>query len=394
MIKCVQNRVWMTNHAWGDLNVLKNLETEVHPLFNAVYKKLHIRSDDEDVIQIDFSKVALDQFQATLSSRNKNVKFDDIRLYLNDLGYMNLTIVFIYNQAFLFNDVEKDINISVKETINDQLSIFESLLDWLAEVKAIVKSSTYHFGVPNILLEYQMHRRVRSYLFNNHYFFIDEEARYQQLKAQGTPHHIYIDQPVELFTINDSQWFWSLSKANDTKEMMDYLLYPNFIALTESQVYSNSMFCYTAYLNLLTRGVDINIADVRTIINQNHFKLLKVKMLRPMLRHYQITHIDHHHQFMIDKKFTTYQSALNYLDYALNGKDVEANQKANRLIQSILAFFSLLTIYSVVTDIYMLVTHEDGITLNHVTSIIIGIVTLILIIIYYMIKLDRKRSSK
>jgi len=394
MIKCVQNRVWMTNHIWGDLNVLKDLDTQVHPLFNAVYKKLHIRSDVEDVIQVAFSKVLLNQFQSTLSARNKNVRFDDIRLYLNDLGYMNLTIVFMHKKEFLFDDVEKTINISVKETINDHLSTFESLLDWLSDLNAIVKSTTYHFGVPNILLEHQMHRRVRSYLFNNHYFFIDEEELYQKLKEQGTPHHIYIDQLVKLFTINDSQWFWSLNKANDTKEMMDYLLYPNFLALTESQVYSNSMFCYTAYLNLLTRGLDLNIADVRTIINQNHLKLLKVKMLRPMLSHYQITHIEHHHQFMIDKKFTTYQSALNYLDYALNGKDVEANQKANRLIQSILAFFSLLTIYSVVTDVYMLVTHKDGITLNHVTSIIIGVVTLILIVIFYVIKYDRKRSSK
>jgi len=393
MIKCVQNRVWMTNHIWGDSNALKDLDTQVHPLFNAVYKKLHIRSDAENIIQVEFSKTALNQFQSTLSARNKKVQFDDIRIYLNDLGYMNLTIVFMYKKEFLFDDVEKDINVSVKETINDQLSIFENLLDWLADLNAIVKSSTYHFGVPNILLEQKMHRRVRSYLFNNHYFFIDEDELYQKFKEQGTAHHIYIDQPVKVFTINDSQWFWSLSKADDTKAMMDYLLYPNFLALTESQVYSNSMFCYTAYLNLLTRGMDLNIADVRTIINQNHLKLLKVKMLRPMLSHYQITHIEHHHQFMIDKKFTTYQSALNYLDYALKGKDVEANQKANRLIQSILAFFSLLTIYSVVTDVYMLVTHEDDITLNHVTSIIIGVVTLILIVIYYMIRLDRKRTK-
>jgi len=394
MIKCVQNRVWMTNHTWGDQSILKSLDSQVHPYFKATYKQLHIRSDDEDVIDVTFSKQILEKFQSTLSMRKKSVKFDDIRLYLNDLGYLNLTIIFVYMKEFMFDDVEKAINVCVKETINDHLSIFESLLDWLADLQAIVKSSTYHFGVPNILLEHQMHRRVRSYLFNNHYFFIDEDERFQKFKQQATPHHIYIDQPVKLFTINDSQWFWSLTKADATKDMMDYLLYPNFLALTESQVYSNSMFCYTAYLNLLTRGINLDISDVRKIINQNHLKLLKVKMLRPMLSHYQITHIEHHHQFMIEKKFTTYQSALNYLDYALNGKDVEANQKSNRLIQSILAFFSLLTVYSVVTDIFMLITHQDGQTLNNVTSIIIGVVTLILIIIFYIIRYDKKHMSK
>ena len=394
MIKFIQNRVWMINHTLAPKEQLEKVDLIHHPFFDMSYRKLDIRSDKEDVISVRFTKDALHVLQKTLDEASNGVQFEDIRLFVNDLGYLNITIVFACNTPFVFSEAEKAINLRVKETINHHLDLFETLVQLLADQQMIVLSSTYHFGVPDILLDHDMHTRKRSYLFNNHYLFIEEDGLFDALKEQNPSHQIYLDLPVRLFTINDSQWFWSMKKTDYTADLVDQLLYPNFLALIESQVYSNAMFCYSGYLQLITKGVNVDVSSIRSVININNLKLLKVKMLRPMLRHYQITHIEHHHQFMIQQKFSMYQTALGHLDYALVGKDTEINQKSNRLIQLILSFFSLLTIYSVVTDIYMLVTDQENRGLNNFTSIILGVVTLILlIIIFYLIRHDKKSSK-
>ncbi len=394
MIKFIQNRVWMINHTLAPKEQLEKVDLIHHPFFDMSYRKLDIRSDKEDVISVRFTKDALHVLQKTLDEASNGVQFEDIRLFVNDLGYLNITIVFACNTPFVFSEAEKAINLRVKETINHHLDLFETLVQLLADQQMIVLSSTYHFGVPDILLDHDMHTRKRSYLFNNHYLFIEEDELFDALKEQNPSHQIYLDLPVRLFTINDSQWFWSMKKTDYTADLVDQLLYPNFLALIESQVYSNAMFCYSGYLQLITKGVNVDVSSIRSVININNLKLLKVKMLRPMLRHYQITHIEHHHQFMIQQKFSMYQTALGHLDYALVGKDTEINQKSNRLIQLILSFFSLLTIYSVVTDIYMLVTDQENRGLNNFTSIILGVVTLILlIIIFYLIRHDKKSSK-
>lgn len=393
MIKFIQNRVWMINHTLAPKEQLEKVDLIHHPFFDMSYRKLDIRSDKEDVISVRFTKDALHVLQKTLDEASNGVQFEDIRLFVNDLGYLNITIVFACNTPFVFSEAEKAINLRVKETINHHLDLFETLVQLLADQQMIVLSSTYHFGVPDILLDHDMHTRKRSYLFNNHYLFIEEDELFDALKEQNPSHQIYLDFPVRLFTINDSQWFWSMKKTDYTADLVDQLLYPNFLALIESQVYSNAMFCYSGYLQLITKGVNVDVSSIRSVININNLKLLKVKMLRPMLRHYQITHIEHHHQFMIQQKFSMYQTALGHLDYALVGKDTEINQKSNRLIQLILSFFSLLTIYSVVTDIYMLVTDQENRGLNNFTSIILGVVTLILlIIIFYLVRQNKKTN--
>ncbi len=393
MIKFIQNRVWMINHTLAPKEQLEKVDLIHHPFFDMSYRKLDIRSDKEDVISVRFTKDALHVLQKTLDEASNGVQFEDIRLFVNDLGYLNITIVFACNTPFVFSEAEKAINLRVKETINHHLDLFETLVQLLADQQMIVLSSTYHFGVPDILLDHDMHTRKRSYLFNNHYLFIEEDELFDALKEQNPSHQIYLDLPVRLFTINDSQWFWSMKKTDYTADLVDQLLYPNFLALIESQVYSNAMFCYSGYLQLITKGVNVDVSSIRSVININNLKLLKVKMLRPMLRHYQITHIEHHHQFMIQQKFSMYQTALGHLDYALVGKDTEINQKSNRLIQLILSFFSLLTIYSVVTDIYMLVTDQENRGLNNFTSIILGVVTLILlIIIFYLVRQNKKTN--
>lgn len=394
MIKFIQNSVWMINHTLASKEQLEKVNQITHHFFDFSYQRLDIRSDKEDAIFVRFKQDAQAMLQHTLNASIKGVEFEEIRLFVNDLGSLNITIVFACTKPFVFSEAEKAINLHVKETINNHLDLFELMIQILSEHQMIHQSNTYHFGVPELLLNHNLHTRKRSYLFNNHYLFIDEDSLFESMKQEHPSHQIYLDMPVKLFTINDSQWFWSLKKEDYCVALVDQLLYPNFLALTESQVYSNAMFCYSGYLQLITKGTSVDVSSIRSVININNLKLLKVKMLRPMLRHYQITHIEHHHQFMIQQKFAMYETALNHLDYALVGKDTEVNQKSNRLIQLILSFFSLLTIYSVITDIYMLITDQENRGLNNFTSIILGVVTLILlIIIFYLIRHDKKSSQ-
>ncbi|HOJ45223.1 MAG TPA: hypothetical protein PK340_04265 [Bacilli bacterium] len=397
MIKCMQNRVWMINHFLSDAHTLKTVNLIEHPLFEFNYEARKLRSDEEQSIAVKFKPEAIKQLQTTLDEKIEGVAFDELRLHVNDLGYLAILIVFEYRKPFDFRMIETDVNVAVKTTINDHLELFETLVDFLADHGFIIKSKSYHFGVPTQLIETGEHTRKRSYLFNNHYFFIDEDNNYQTLKnSKHKDHDIYLDLPVELFTVNDSQWFWKIKKDDYTPQCVDKLLYPNFLALIESQVYSNAVFCYSAYLNLIAKDVRIDNNIVRDVINTNNLRLLKVKMLRPMLRHYQITHIEHHHQFHVEGKKLTYQTALENLNYAIEGLDTKRNQQANALIQQILAFFTFITIYSVVTDIYMLLTSEDNQTISIISIIILSMVTVFLLTLLIIIsrKIERPKKLK
>jgi hypothetical protein len=111
----------------------------------------------------------------------------------------------------------------------------------------VKKSDFYHFGTPRIFHKKKIHTPDKSYLFNQHLFFINENKKetsfIQNIKNEGE--HFYYKN-LQLTNV----WghcFWQVKHRLTTQEIID-LMAIDSVCLAESVTYDNAISCYNAFL--------------------------------------------------------------------------------------------------------------------------------------------------
>ncbi|MHC1778568.1 MAG: hypothetical protein AB9834_24420 [Lentimicrobium sp.] len=393
MIKYIHKRVWFVNHRFGTLTnistlILINLEDQ----FELNIEPVKFLSTSEEIVRVRFKKPFIDKLQALSDPERKNIIFESIDAQLNSTGYAYFTIVCNFTREhFDFNLVENEISGKISRGFNECFETFNGLLTRLSDHKILIRSEVYNFGVPDALSADGSHSKFRSYLYNYSLFFINQDEDYEmQKKNLSNVSDFQVNSKYKSFTILDSVWFWSVSEQDFTRELMDELIFPNFLALTESVTYSNAIFCYSGFLDMIINNKQRNLNDIRQMININNSKLLNIKKMRPYYNSYQIAHIEHHHQFNMNNRQELYNTSYNTLNVAIDGVYSGISQKANRTIQYILAFFTLLTIYSVMYDVYSFLTTRDMQSIGIINSLIFGMVTVGLSILFFIVRRNSK----
>ena len=390
MIKYIQNRTWFVNHTFKNIDAIQSLQSDASGT-----KFIISRADDtqtgsgEKGIRIDFSSDYIKELQASLDTIDDSVTLESIDVILKESGFAWFTIICAYHPAkFDFEFITNTINGNISKLINENSGAFDDLLSRMENSGIIVKSKQFNYGVPEILEKEGLHSKFRSYLYNVHVLFIDQDADYQEFKEKL---HSQVS-TVKLsggnaFSILDSDWFWSVSSGDFNRPFLDKLLYPNFLALTESVLFSNAIFCYSCLLEMMVARKKVDSDLVRYIINVNNSKMLNIKKMRPYLNPDQITHINHHHSFFMEGRYELYNAAYKSLNIALSGLDTQVSQKANRVVQFILVLFTGLTLYSVAYDVVSLLSKDELIgEFTMIKSTILLGVTVVIGVMFLMLR--------
>jgi len=84
----------------------------------------------------------------------------------------------------------------------------------------------------------------------------------------------------------------------------------------------------------------------------------------------------------IESKYSLLKDAEQTLTFAIEGIEVSRTQQSERVMQFILALFTALTLYSVITDVYSLITSDVQkvpFSMNSMQSIIFLLETIIIL---------------
>lgn len=382
MIKYAQNRVWFINYSFEKVTKNIELNAELASLFTTELIDNPFINDGNKNLKITFTPEYLNRLNQALGKAAGYVSFYRIDALLNKNGFAYFTIECDFlKQNIDFQTVENTVTPAISVLFNDNFFNFEKILDSLFAQNILRKSKSYHFGVPQLLEQNELHSKFRSYLYNVHFVFVNDTEGFKTFQTENENQISVVKQSdAPAFTILDSNWFWSITQSEYESGKIAALIFPNFLALNESVVYSNAIFCYSGMLEIIvSEKSTIPSSLVRKVININNAKLINIKRLRPFLVSNQILHIEHHHSFNMDKKYSLYQASYDALITAVKALDTQISQKANRTVQFILLIFTGLTLYSVVNDIFIFLNTEKvgtGISIFK-TSILLGISLLI-----------------
>lgn len=340
-------------------------------------------------IKIILQPDAIESVQKKISKKTDYLNLSFMELQLLDLGFLNIILICDFKKGFKQKKYDEE-GMKLSEAISELQPDFDGIIEILSRCQIIKKSDFYHFGSPQIIREKKLHSPDKSYLFNQHVFFIKENRKatsfIQNLKKEGD--HFYYKSI--LLTNVWGHCFWKVDHSLTTQEIIDLMAIDSF-CLAESVTYDNSISCYNAFLEVSGEKDKINSQDLRRIFIYNNLLVQKIKLWKRNLTLEQIKFVKHYYgQTDLDRKFDIFKNAEESLRFAIEGIEAGYTQKSNRIIQFILSIFTALTIYSVVNDVFSIVNEKTG-SINNLNifssnSYLLFSITVIIIVILIIFK--------
>lgn len=409
MIKCLENRVWALNarilateenagSVSSKLNekLKEGFFRDGGLLFHYSENPIGNYSFRPVEITLLMTQVSMDRFQELLNQKEIPFKLSSFRMIINTFGFLNIVPIYEFTGKYNPEDPSEiesfgDASAEITDSLFDDIS---AVIDHLDSLGIISKSAFYHFGVPSGISEYGIHTKDDSYNYLVHQFYINETenlnqaVKHYQVENQSNTYeeHLY----YAIFPI----YFWNLKQSADDEALVKLTAIDSYM-ICQTVAINNSLHVYNSFLDTLNQDLEIDSNHLRNIFNYNTWQIQNLRLFNPNFTLHQFRFMKNYRQNSdIEPKYELYKDAEKSLSFAIEGMEVTRTQQSERVMQFILALFTALTLYSVITDVYALITSDVEsvpFSLHSMQSIIFILETLVIIsFILFFRKISRK----
>jgi hypothetical protein len=409
MIKYLENRVWSLNAKIikkdadpGEVNrQLKNKISE------GIFADGGIRFDysmnpignyslRQTEVSLYLTEKSIAKYQQSLDEKGIEFRITSFRLIINIFGFLNIIPVFNYTGDLKDKnlvDIEANGDASA-EVLDDLFPDIAALIDALDDIGIIRKSPDYHFGIPSVIEKHDVHTKDDSYNYLAHIFFFDEkEALDKTVKLYQAKDSLMTYEDHNLFAVFPL-YFWEMSKTADDPELVKLVSIDSYMT-SELVAVNNALHVYNSFLDVLNQGHDLDSNHLRKIFNYNTWLVQNLRLFNPNFTLHQFRFIKMYRDNSdITSKYELLKDAEHSLTFAIEGVEVTRTQQSERIMQFILALFTALTLYSVITDVYGFITNSEQqvyISMYSLRTIIFLLATIVVVaFVMFFRKITRK----
>jgi|GEM_PF-1323972 len=351
-----------------------HIEVARHPLDNYSEETLLLRMTfDESVLTL-----LAEQF---LKDRT-GIELEAIELWLTDLETMCSYTTFSIDPETDIQSFENN-EMGLVDLFSSLQPDLEKLFRLLETEKVLSIRKGLLFGAPQLLRDEGLQTPDYSYLYCWHFFFPHNPGRLAQTIAQyGLENESMMYAGARVYMA----WgllLWETAQPDLIPEEMVQLIFIDTISSSESVVYSNTIYSYTGFLDLIIQNKKVDCNYIRNVCNINHLILQRIKQWNLNLSvEQQAYHVAIKKALKVEEKIADFNSSESILLKAIEGVDVKESQKSGHIIELALSIFTALSLYSICNDFYTIITTENPVIPIHWFSlrtvlIIISTVTMI-----------------
>lgn len=280
-----------------------------------------------------------------------------------------------------------------RELYNNDMIAFANHLPYstktIAEIVQSLESYTdktdgYSWGQPVSLLETGLTDASESYIYTYN-LFTDKEAEKNSL--------------LEAFDIKDdslnvkgnkvwqafANYIWQTAEEV-TSEIAHVLNFSYIPAAWEVLIYDSGTICCKNFLRCISNEAPVKTGIIRNMISRDNLILLEVELSEREQEYDQhLITIRSKQEYGLEHRRHSFATSQSMLKYAINGIESSKQQYISRLTGIILAFLTALSVYSVFSDIYNLITsNSETLHFNNISTMMLTLATIIMVIVLYL----------
>lgn len=363
-----------------------NAEIVRHPLDNY--------SETTPLLKLTIGESVLSHLSDKFLSSRTGIKLNSIELWLTDLELLCCYVVFSLDHDIRIKEFEGK-EMSLVDLLSSLQPDLEKLFYFLENKKVISIQPGFLFGVPELLGKEKLHTPDNSYLYTWHLFFPHNLKLLKQTVSDYNLGEAYMSYAEGSVYTGWGILLWDPDEPDLTvREMIDRVFIDS-IPASESVIYHNSINCFTGFLDLIIQNKEVDCNYIRNVCNISHLILQHIKLWK---RNLTVEQEEYHNRLRgvlkLDDEKVDFDSSETTLIKAVEGVDVKENKKSGRTIEMVLSFFTALSLYSVATDFYTIITTENPVKPIQALSLrtmLIFVATAVVITFFYMLRKERKK---
>jgi hypothetical protein len=361
-----------------------NAEITRHPLDNY--------SETTPVLKISFAKPVMERLSGKFLSNRKEISLESVECWLTDIEMLNVYAVFRLDPGIDIKSFEET-EMGLVDILSSLQPDLEALFRMMERGRIISSHTNALFGVPESLRMHDLHNADYSYLYSWHLFFPENrDLLNQTVEAYGFENNVLPITGGRVYT-GWALLLWDTPEKSTDIPGMIRRIFIDSLAGAESVLYDNSISCFTGFLDLIIRNEKADCQYIRNLCNISHLQLQRIKLWK---RNLSVEQQEYHERIrqvqMLEGKKADFDAAEETLIRAVEGIDVKESQKSGRIIELVLSFFTALSLYSVATDIYTIITTESDVKPIHLLSLrtmLIFLATGVVIGFFYLLRKTR-----
>lgn len=343
------------------------------------------------MLSLKFNDNALQSFLQGLELGE--CKIESVNMYIGFCGILTME---------LFGDLQNhgDYKAAAENYENAMIAIANFLPGKLGEIGQIIQSlsgyltidNSYSFGQPLSFVEKGICDPAESYIYTYHLFVNDakEAEEYHEVMGfRGDP----IGVEGNEVWLNYASHLWRTKDLPD-ENLAHELSYADNSAAWEVLVYDVGAINYKNLLKQITQNKKCDCSILREMINRDNLMIQEICLSKreQTSEHHKLTMraIDEYDGIPRGELFYKCQDMVKY---AIDGMEAKEQAKSSSIIEVVLTVLTSMSVYSVVNDIYTLVTgREEVISFHMLSTLLLAFATIVMVIVLF--STVRRKSDK
>lgn len=245
------------------------------------------------------------------------------------------------------------------------------------------KADGYCWGQPETLPETGLTDASESYIYTYNLFTAKESEREFLLETfdiEDDSINVKGNKVWQAF----ANYIWQTT-GETTSEIAHILNFSYIPAAWEVLIYDSGTICCKNFLRCISDDIPVKTGIIRDMISRDNLTLLEVELSEREQDYEQhlITQRSKR-EYNLEQRKHSFIKSQSMLKYAINGIESSKQQYISRLTGIILAFLTALSVYSVFSDIYSLITtNSETLHFNSISTLMLTLATVIMVIVLY-----------
>ena len=372
MVRYIENRIWMLNATLLDT---ARPEEEVQRILDSAGPGLFLGggarfswsenpvgnySNRPRSATLTLEAGSRSTFQEALSKKGVSYRLSEFRMRVDPLGFLDLRIQYEFTGKLDPDRIQElDANgDAASEVVDDFFDDISGAVDALGMAGVLRTSEFYPFGTPPMLSKLELHSAFYSYNYTAHLLFDGEPAAHRAMidrYGPGAPSMNFEGHSLRfVFPFH----IWETSRILSDEDV-DRLVSIGAYATAETATCNTALQVYNAFLRAINLSRGIEADGIRRIVNHNTWLLQSLRLFNPNFTLFEFQYLKMYREHSdLSPKYALLKDAEASLTFAIEGVEAATSHRSERVMQFILSIFTALTLYSVTTDIYSLVTSD------------------------------------
>lgn len=247
-----------------------------------------------------------------------------------------------------------------------------------------IKTEGYCWGQPCTLTETGLTDASESYIYTYNLYTDDDNEAKSIL-------NIFDIKSGSLEVKGNKVWqafanyIW-LTKEKISPNTAHELCFSYIPAAWEVLIYDSGTICCKNFLRSISNGLSVKPSIIRNMISRDNLTLLEVELYEREQDYEQhLITLRSKQEYGSEQRKSSFTNSQSTLKYSVNGIESSRQQQISRLTGIILAFLTALSVYSVFSDIYNLITsNTETLHLNSISTLMLTVATLIMLVVLYL----------